>query len=322
MDSWIIDGLVEAFLAGPWDAEGLAERGGGILRREYRWLRPLVGRVIAAFPEGSRPRAARLAAFLRGDKKLDKVRGNGRSGLRFDRMPHPVMAPAPGPPATWPVPAIATPAELGQLLDLEPNQLDWFADCRRRERSAVVEPLRHYRYQWVTKRSGSLRLLEAPKPRLKRLQRRVLDAILAPIPPHEAAHGFRPGRSVSSFVRPHVGRPIVLKMDLRDFFATITAARVVALFVTAGYPEPVARLLAGLCTNTVPRRSSNERPGRRSRWSGARGRDLGRGAALRSTAPASGRADVAGPGQPGGLPTRCAAVRAGPRGRVELHSVC
>ncbi len=141
----------------------------------------------------------------------------------------------------------------GRLLELEPNQLDWFADCQRRERSAVVEPLRHYRYRWVTKRSGSLRLLEAPKPRLKRLQRRVLDGILAHIPPHDAAHGFRPGRSVLTFVGPHVGRTIVLKMDLRDFFATITAARVVALFLTAGYPEPVARVLAGLCTNTVPR---------------------------------------------------------------------
>jgi RNA-directed DNA polymerase len=58
---------------------------------------------------------------------------------------------------------------------------------------------------------------------------------------------------VSTFVEPHVGRAIVLKMDLRDFFATITAARVVAIFLTAGYPEPVARLMAGLCTNTVPR---------------------------------------------------------------------
>src|SRR5262249_61919942 len=109
-----------------------------------------------------------------------------------------------------------------------------------------------YRYQWLIKRSGSLRLLETPKPRLKRLQRRVLDGILAQIPPHDAAHGFRPGRSVLSFVGPHVGRPVVLKMDLKDFFVTITAARVVSIFLTAGYPERVARLLAGLCTNTAP----------------------------------------------------------------------
>jgi retron-type reverse transcriptase len=254
MDSWIIDGLVEAFLAGPWDADGLADRGGRILRRRYRWLRPLVRRIMAAFPVDSpRPRAARLAAFLRADERLNRAAQKFKPALRFDRLPQPAMAPAPGPAGSWPVPSITTPAELGRLLELEPNQLDWFADCQRRERSSVVEPLRHYRYEWVNKRSGSLRLLEAPKPRLKKLQRRVLDAILAPIPPHDAAHGFRTGRSVTSFVGPHVGRPIVLKMDLQDFFATITAARVVSIFLTAGYPEPVARRLAGLCTNTVPR---------------------------------------------------------------------
>jgi hypothetical protein len=254
MDSWIIDGLVEAFLAGPWDAVGLAERGGLILRRKYRWLRPLAGRIMAAFPEGSpRPRATRLAAFLEDDEGFVNACRRCALSLRFDRLPQPVMSPAPGPPGSWPVPPITTSSELGRLLELEPNELDWFADCQRRERLAVVEPLRHYRYQWVSKRSGSLRLLEAPKPRLKRLQRRVLDAILSQIPSHDAAHGFRLGRSVTTFVGPHIGRPIVLKMDLQDFFATITAARVVSLFLTAGYPEPVARRLAGLCTNTVPR---------------------------------------------------------------------
>jgi hypothetical protein len=96
-------------------------------------------------------------------------------------------------------------------------------------------------------------LIEAPKPRLKQIQRRLLDAILTCIPPHEAAHGFRPGRSIVTFAKPHIGRAIVLKMDLRDFFISITGARVIALFLTAGYPEPVARLLTGLCTNTVPR---------------------------------------------------------------------
>lgn len=254
MDAWIIEGLVEAFLAGPWDADGLVGRGELVLRRNYRWLRPLVGRILAAFPAGSpRPRAARLAAFLRADERFNRAAQGCKLGLRFDRLPPPSMTPAPGPPESWAVPPIATPVELARLLELEPGQLDWFADWQRRERSAVAEPLRHYRYEWITKRSGSLRLLEAPKPRLKRLQRRVLDEVLSHIPLHDAAHGFRPGRSVMTFVEPHVARPIVLKMDLQDFFATITAARVVSICVTAGYPEPVARRLAGLCTNTVPR---------------------------------------------------------------------
>ena len=105
----------------------------------------------------------------------------------------------------------------------------------------------------MAKRSGSLRLTKPPKPRLKRFPcRRLLDAILLKIPPHESAHGFRTGRSVATFVAPHVGQTVVLKMDLRDFFVSITNARIVAIYLTLGYPEAVARLLAGLSTNTVP----------------------------------------------------------------------
>ena len=250
--SSVIYGLAEAFSSGPWDLDGLIERGGLILGRRYRWLRPLAGRVLAAFAQCPRPRVARLAEFLRDDEGFLKARRQHAPVLRFDRWPEPVMMPAPGPPGSWPVPPITTPAELARLLELEPYELDWFADCQARERTAPTEPLRHYRYYWVAKPSGSLRLIEAPKPRLKHVQRRLLDTILVNIPPHDAAHGFRPGRSITTFVEPHVGQSIVLKMDLRDFFVSITSARVIALFLTAGYPEAVARLLTGLCTNTIP----------------------------------------------------------------------
>ncbi len=248
----MIDGLAEAFLAGPWNAQGLVERGGLALGRRYRWLRPLAERAIAAFPAGPPPRRARLFRFLWNDRVLFKVRERQALALRFVAWPAPVMSPATGPARSWPVVAISTPAELARFLELSPGELDWFADCQSRQRATIAEPLRHYRYHWVAKASGSLRLIEAPKPRLKHLQRRLLDEILVHIPPHDAAHGFRAGRSVATFVAPHVGQTIVLKMDLRDFFVSITSARVISLFLTTGYPEAVARLLTGLCTNTVP----------------------------------------------------------------------
>jgi retron-type reverse transcriptase len=43
-----------------------------------------------------------------------------------------------------------------------------------------------------------------------------------------------------------------LKIDLHDFFPSIRLARIQALFRTIGYPEEVADLLAGLCTNATP----------------------------------------------------------------------
>lgn len=42
-------------------------------------------------------------------------------------------------------------------------------------------------------------------------------------------------------------------MDLQEFFPSFRAARIQTLFRTMGYPEPVADLLGGICTNTVPR---------------------------------------------------------------------
>jgi hypothetical protein len=244
--------LAQAFLAGAWDLEGLIARGGKALGRRYRWLRPLAQRIVASFPETPRPPVARLTKFVQDDPGFCKARSRNKLAFHWIVWPAPTMAPAPGPPQSWPVPSILTPAELANFLDLAPNELDWFADCQGRERTARAERLRHYRYRWITKRFGSLRLIEEPKARLKQLQRRLLEKILLKVPPHDAAHGFRRGRSIKTFVAPHVGRTIVLKMDLRDFFVSIKSARIVGLFLTAGYPESVARLLAGLCTNTVP----------------------------------------------------------------------
>src|SRR5262249_23565739 len=76
--------------------------------------------------------------------------------------------------------------------------------------------------------------------------------ILERVPPHPAAHGFIKSRSIKTFVAPHVGKRVILRMDLRDFFPSFSGARVQAFFRTLGYPEPVADLLGGICTNATP----------------------------------------------------------------------
>jgi RNA-directed DNA polymerase len=245
-------GLADVFVAGPWREDDLVARGGRVLGRRPRWLRPLVRRVLAAFV-GSRPPAARVAALLDEDPGLLRAHAREPVNLAGYLPSRPAMWPAPGVPESWAVPAITTPCELAGWLGLTPGQLDGFADLQDRNRRAPLGRLSHYDYAWRPRPSGPARLIEAPRRRLKALQRRVLDEILVHIPPHEAAHGFRAGRSIRTFAAPHAGRRVVVRMDLKDFFPTVTAARVVAVFLTAGYPEPVARRLAGLCTNRVPR---------------------------------------------------------------------
>ena len=157
---------------------------------------------------------------------------------------------------SWGVPAIETVGALAEWLQVTPGELEWFADLKRmiaRREDGFEGPLSHYHYRILGKPGGDVRLIEAPKQRLKLMQRRILAEILEKIPLHPAVHGFRRGRSIKSFAAPHVGQRVVVRMDLRDFFPSISAPRVQALFRTAGYPEGVANLLGGLCTNAVPR---------------------------------------------------------------------
>jgi RNA-directed DNA polymerase len=111
----------------------------------------------------------------------------------------------------------------------------------------------------AAKPSG-FRLLEIPKVRLKRIQRTILCDILSHVPPHPAAHAFRPGRSILANAAPHCGQVVVLKFDLADFFPSIPYARVHSVFRSLGYPPEVASVLAGLCTTRLPWGAWRSRP--------------------------------------------------------------
>jgi hypothetical protein len=154
---------------------------------------------------------------------------------------------------SWNVPPIESARGLAEWLKINFDELLWFADRKGLRRWKSSEQLRHYHYRILIKRSGAVRLIEAPKARLKALQKQILTQILNTVPPHPAAHGFLKGRSIKTFAAPHAGKRVVVRMDLRDFFPTIGAARIQSFFRTAGYPESVADLLAGICTNAAPR---------------------------------------------------------------------
>jgi hypothetical protein len=98
-----------------------------------------------------------------------------------------------------------------------------------------------------------VRLLAAPKPRLKEIQRRLLRHVLAPVPVHDAAHGCVPSRSVRTAAAPHAGAAVVLGMDLEAFYPSIPAARIRGLLQwTVGLTEPVADTVTGLVTTVLP----------------------------------------------------------------------
>lgn len=184
------------------------------------------------------PQIRKAMDFLRSDAGVH--RGIGRVRIQSLFIGPPKMR-----PAKWPVPVIETAGALAEWLWIAPGELDWFANLRAMGHGTKLD---HYVCTTLPKRSGGVRIIESPKPRLKKIQRQILTEILDRIPTHDAAHGCVRGRSIRTFAAPHVGRSLLMHMDLSDFFPSIRRPRIAALFRTAGYPESVAELLAGLCT--------------------------------------------------------------------------
>ena len=252
-DSSLLNALAQALLGGEPTIELLVERCQRTLGRNWRWLRPLARRYFNEFGACARPRLRDVVGFLRNDAGLQQALAKYSDEISVKELliaPH-QMRPVPAATA-WDIPAIESTGDLAKWLGLDPAELRWFADLKGLAYKENCEPLRHYHYRVLSKRFGSIRLIEAPKPRLKDLQRQILLWILEKIPPHPTVHGFVKGRSIETFVAPHVGRRVVLRMDLRDFFPMLGGPRIQNLFRTLGYPEVVADLLGGICTNATP----------------------------------------------------------------------
>jgi retron-type reverse transcriptase len=132
--------------------------------------------------------------------------------------------------------------ELAAALDLSVGKLRSLATHRVAER----------RPQYVTfeipKRSGGTRRIHAPKRTLMQVQRKLLALLIQRLPMHEAAHGFRKGRSIKTGAQMHVGKRVILKLDVHEFFPSITFARIRGYLVAMGYGYEVACSMAVLCT--------------------------------------------------------------------------
>jgi retron-type reverse transcriptase len=141
------------------------------------------------------------------------------------------------------LPNLSTALDLAQILSITTEDLLWL--CYERGASTVD----HYSRFQIPKRSGGYRIISSPKPKMRAAQIWINESILRSIQPSNLCFAFRPNLSIVDNAKQHLNKKVIVKMDIKDFFPSITFPRVRGYFEFLGYNPGIATLLALLCTD-------------------------------------------------------------------------
>ena len=107
---------------------------------------------------------------------------------------------------------------------------------------------KHYHKAKLPKKDGGYRNLSVPDEVLKSIQRRIADVLLIHMPVSRYAKAYRFGSSTLRNAKQHVGKQVVLKLDILHFFDSIRYSTAKdKVFPEEIYAEPLRILLTMLC---------------------------------------------------------------------------
>lgn len=110
---------------------------------------------------------------------------------------------------------------------------------------------RSYKFFYLKKRvpgRTSTRMISVPNKTLLSIQQWIVSDILRFTSAHEASYAFHPGGRPLEAAEEHCGCAWLLKVDLQDFFHTISEGRVAGIFAELGFNRLLAFELARLVT--------------------------------------------------------------------------
>jgi RNA-directed DNA polymerase len=146
------------------------------------------------------------------------------------------------------LPVILTLSHLAHLSDVAPQTVYGYV-TRERER----EPYRVFRLKKRSKPASNMqnrrfRTICVPEPELMRLQRWIAQNILSQIAPHPASFAYYRDGGVLEAAQRHAGCTWLVKMDIKDFFESISESQVYRVFRSLGYGALLSFELARICT--------------------------------------------------------------------------
>ncbi len=137
-----------------------------------------------------------------------------------------------------------TVQEFCNLLKTDPSELQWL--CKNIQK--------HYRIRYKPKKNGKLREICNPNERLRTIQI-VLNRYLRQFPLPDYMQTGLKGRSIKTNAEPHYNAPVLVTVDIQDFYPSISFPRVMAfLQKELSVPGEIALFFSRLITieNRVP----------------------------------------------------------------------
>lgn len=108
---------------------------------------------------------------------------------------------------------------------------------------------KNYHIFKIKKRNGNTRTIYEPNPNLKIIQKNILHNILEDRYISKYAKAYKKGISLKDNASIHTNKPLILKLDIKDFFNNITFMQVYSsCFPENFFPKPIGTLLTNLCT--------------------------------------------------------------------------
>lgn len=98
------------------------------------------------------------------------------------------------------------------------------------------------------KKNGEIRYISSPSNHLKVIQKWIVENILCHKNYSDFAHAYTKEKSIFTNAKQHVGNSTLLKMDINNFFDSISVNMVKDIFISLGYASSVSDDLAHLCT--------------------------------------------------------------------------
>jgi len=125
-------------------------------------------------------------------------------------------------------------------------------------KKAVYYTSYFYRRFIISKRNGKPRAIAEPLPSLKEIQLWILKNLLEYLPVSKLAKAYLPERDIRDNAKHHIGKAVILNLDIKDFFGSIKQPQIQLIFLKARYSDFVSNLLSKLCSlnNSLPQGAS------------------------------------------------------------------